>query len=139
VTVSPNGTNGRKLEICIEFESTNLQDLAEVLLPAPPLPAVRRLEALVREAQCALPSTKEERVRLVDTVNSLLDAHKLRLQLVDGSLARLMVDFRRSNPGTILFSCPGIGPRGFLKHEFRLVHIKKLRCQHTEAIPLAEI
>lgn len=94
-------------------------EVARVLLPAPNLTpaALEKLADAIRAAQQDPP---EDRHGFVAEVNRILDSCNLRIRLADGSLARLTVT-PSSSLGSIQFTGPGIGTRGFRKGRIEVV------------------
>jgi|GEM_PF-3898288 len=94
-------------------------DVARILLPAPNFtPAV--LEKLADAIRAAQQDPPDDRHGFVAEVNSILDSCNLRIRLADGSLARLTVT-PSSSLGSIQFTGPGIGTRGFRKGPIEVV------------------
>ena len=89
------------------FAEASLGDLVEALVPGVPETAIKRLEELIREAQENPP---EDRHGFVRSVNRILDAQNLRLQ-VEGEehLARLTI----KNGSLALLVAGGRGSVGF--------------------------
>lgn len=82
-----------------------LEQFAARLVPTISDADVSRLDGIIAEAQINPPANKRE---FVDQVNRLLDVFRLRIQLSDGSLVRLLFNAHATPGGTIQLN----GPRG---------------------------
>jgi len=99
------------------FVAADAADLARALVPPVPEIAIRRPEELIREAQVSPPADKDS---FVKSINSILDAHHLRIQANDENFpARLAF-----KDGTIrLAVAGGRGHRRFTDRQLHIVQI----------------
>lgn len=103
-----------------------------------PLPQqdIAALECYIREAQTNPPPTYEGKQKFVDNVNRLLDTYNLRLQLDDGTLARLTLKPGRSGSGYIQFNIPGGSQGNFDTAKIKIIAVpKNYRCNSAKPAP----